>query len=128
MNIRLAKELWELGPGFGITAACIALPYLIWGAKADQAGFFALAIGCAVMGASVFGHELQHRTLGLLLSQPIRRAELWREKMLALGLGILGCVGLLLMSLARVHLFRLGAGDVWALAILICLCGWGGAP
>ena len=52
------------------------------------------------MAGSSFGSEFQHRTLSLLLSQPIARSVVWREKMLVLGAGMLASLVALLVCLA----------------------------
>jgi hypothetical protein len=46
--------------------------------------------GCVLlMAAAPVGREFQHRTLGLLLSQPSNRGRLWRDKLAAPTLGLL---------------------------------------
>ena len=47
------------------------------------------------MAGSSFGNEFQYRTFSLLLSQPIARSVVWREKMLVLGAGILASLAAL---------------------------------
>ena len=88
MHARLMKETRELLPIFIGTLLLIVVPYLIWHGNAEPFGYIALGLGCAVLGACAFGNEFQHRTLSLLLSQPIARSVLWRDKMLVLGAGI----------------------------------------
>lgn len=44
--------------------------------------------GCWLLGAVSVGHELDHRTMGLLLGQPISRSRLWAEKMLVLSVAV----------------------------------------
>jgi hypothetical protein len=52
------------------------------------------------VAAFPFGAEFQHRTLPLLLSQPIRRSLIWRHKLIAASLGIgLALLALLLASI-----------------------------
>src|SRR5208282_722498 len=41
-------------------------------------GFF---FGIPLLAALSFGNEFQHRTISLLLSQPVRRMEIWGEKL-----------------------------------------------
>ena len=77
--------------------------------------------GCA------FGNEFQHRTLSLLLSQPIARSVLWRDKMLVLGAGIVTSLAVLLGCLASV-LSRAGADESPLVLVLIALCAFCGAP
>jgi len=79
-----------------------------------------------VMGSSSFGNEFQHRTLTLLLSQPIPRSVIWREKMLVLGAGMLASLAVLLGC-------RAVSGSVsnhieWLTLALIPLCAFCGAP
>lgn len=38
-------------------------------------------LGVLLLATLPFGNEFQHRTFSLLLSQPVRRMEIWREKM-----------------------------------------------
>ncbi len=91
MATRLIKESRELLPVLVGTVVLMAAPRMVWPQQTEATGMatiFAFGLGCAVMGALAFGSELQHRTLGLLLSQPIRRSVLWREKMLVLAVGM----------------------------------------
>src|SRR5215510_7859553 len=47
------------------------LPFII------SMGFW---VGIPALATLVFGNEFQHRTLPLMLSQPISRIKMWREK------------------------------------------------
>lgn len=40
---------------------------------------------CAIMGSAIFGQEFEHSTMEKLLSYPLSRIRIWREKMLVLG-------------------------------------------
>ena len=88
MNARLIKETRDLLPIFAGTLLLIVVPYLHLAARRIR-HIFALGVACVVMAGSSFGNEFQHRTLSLLLSQPIARSVLWRDKMLVLGAGML---------------------------------------
>ena len=44
----------------------------------SQVGFF---VGIPLLATIPLGNEFQHRTISLLLSQPIGRVEIWREKL-----------------------------------------------
>ena len=84
------------------------------------------AVACVVMAGSAFGNEFQHRTLSLLLSQPIARSALWRDKMLVLGAGMLMSLAALLVCLA---VSRPAVGhDNWLVLVSIPLCAFCGAP
>lgn len=125
MTARLIKESRELWPVFAATVLFIAVPYLIWGGQAGSVGVVAFGLGCAVMGASAFGNEFHHRTVSLLLSQPIARPVLWCEKMGVLALGMLASLGVAWACLERfsgVEMFNLsGLGPlVGALVCAFC--------
>jgi hypothetical protein len=124
MNARLIKETRALLPMFACTLPLIVVPQLIW----PRAGFgyFALGVACVVMAGSCFGTEFQHRTISLLLSQPIPRSVIWREKMVILGAGIVTSLAALLGCLAV-------AGSTidhveWLPLVLIPLCAFCGVP
>jgi hypothetical protein len=44
--------------------------------------FFGAFLGVPLLAASVYGHEFQHGTMTLLLSQPIQRRDIWTQKLL----------------------------------------------
>jgi len=126
MNARLMKETRELLPIFIGTLLLIVVPCLIWPFEAGPFGYLALALGCAVLGGCAFGNEFQHRTLSLLLSQPIARSVIWRDKMLVLGGGILVSLTVVLVCL-RGYCPR-SDSDWWPVLVLIALCAFCGAP
>jgi hypothetical protein len=69
-------------------------------------------IACALMGASVFSNEFNHRTLPLLLAQPVPRKNLWRIKMLALLAALLSAdILFALPMLARMSVEELPQRD-----------------
>jgi hypothetical protein len=124
MNVRLMKETRDLLPLFMGTLLLVMVPGLIWRGGAGGLACLVLAGGCVVMAGCSFGNELQQRTMSLLLSQPIARSVLWRDKMLVLGAGI-GTV----LVVAEVWVRLLGTGldaDVplgLALSALCAFCG-----
>jgi ABC-type Na+ efflux pump permease subunit len=124
MNTRLMKETKDLLPVFAGMLPLIVVPQLIW----PPAGFgcCALGVACLLMAGSSFGSEFQHRTLSLLLSQPIARSVIWREKMLVLGAGMLASLAALLVCLA-VRRPEIGGQD-WLYLVLVPLCAFCGAP
>jgi len=93
---------------------------------AEGLGYFALGVACVVMAGSTFGTEFQHHTISLLLSQPIARSVIWREKMLVLGAGVVASLAVVLGCLA---VSGPGVGHVeWLPLALIPLCAFCGAP
>lgn len=56
---------------------------LHWGVHQliEPISFLGFFFGIPLLAALSFGNEFQHRTLPLLLSQPVRRMEIWGEKL-----------------------------------------------
>src|ERR1041385_8265549 len=94
MSPRLTKEFrslllpWSTVALVGIVPACLqALLRATWNDAGEFLDFCATFIffgGTALLAAMSFGTEFQQRTAPLLLSQPVERARLWREKLLVL--------------------------------------------
>jgi hypothetical protein len=124
MNARLIKETRDLLPVFAATLPLIVVPTLIW--PPAGFGYFALGVACVVMAGSSFGNEFQHRTLSLLLSQPIARSVIWREKMLVLGAGIV--ISLIALLVSLVVSGPISGRVEWLTLALIPLCAFCGAP
>ena len=125
MNQRLIKEARDLLPFFAGVLVVIIWPYLIWHEYAAVFGYVTFGLGCVVLGGCSFGNELHNRTLSLLLSQPIDRAALWREKMLVLGAALGMSLGVLLVCLQVTYP---GLNSQWWGAALVALCAFCGAP
>src|SRR5437899_6613889 len=92
MNKRLAKEFRPLLLPWGLAAGAAAgAPVKLLVDDLIQPGEFLSMLfnivpfaffgSILALGAFSFGVEFQHRTLPLLLTQPMRRARLWNEKM-----------------------------------------------
>ncbi|MEY2410982.1 MAG: hypothetical protein QOF48_3652 [Verrucomicrobiota bacterium] len=91
MNPRTAKDIRVLRPALSLLLVAALLP-MVSGPHWHEASeiwivglFFT---GCLIMGAEIFGNEFQHNTVLLLLSQPISRARIWREKMRTLAVAL----------------------------------------
>ena len=99
MNPRLTKELRPLLlPWMVATVAAVGhlvarpdSPYFHGEFGAAVAGLagFAFVAGVLVLAAGPMGSELHERTLGMLLSQPMERTRLWKEKVFAASAMIL---------------------------------------
>jgi hypothetical protein len=100
MNPRLTKEFRALLlPGIVAAGAGILIPLM---RLAIEAGAFAdfvvglmgfiLFSGFLGIAALPWGFEFQHRTLPLLLSQPVPRNRIWKDKLLAAFLVIVGAL------------------------------------
>jgi hypothetical protein len=104
---RVFKEVRAVLPGLllailGPQLVGLALEPADWGAAALP--YF---LGILLMGAGVFGSEFEHRTLFTCLGQPRSRGQIFREKLVILG--VLVSSSLLLLGL--------GAWDVQVLAL-----------
>jgi hypothetical protein len=126
MSTRLMKETRELLPTFIGTLLAIVVPYLIWHGSAEGFGYLAFGVGCALLGGCSFGNEFQHRTLTLLLSQPISRSVQWRDKMLILGAGVAASLVVLLVCQGVYSAAPDRPTPVYL--VLIALCAFCGAP
>ncbi|MBI3877224.1 MAG: hypothetical protein HY300_14920 [Verrucomicrobia bacterium] len=86
---RLKKEARALLPFWAAIAGLMVVPFTF--ASSDRMGFTfgAYIFGCALLASVCIGHEFHHRTLGLLISQPVSRRRLWWEKMAVLGAALL---------------------------------------
>jgi hypothetical protein len=124
MNARLIKETRGLLPMFECTLPLIVVPSLVW--PLQGFGYLALGMACVVMAGSSFGNEFQHRTLSLLLSQPIARSVIWRDKMLVLGAGMVTSMAVLVACLTARS--SLDDRQGWLPLILIPVCAFCGAP
>jgi MFS family permease len=81
----LAKEVRALLPTY-----CAALVLVVVGSFSNSytviaSGLLGFAFGSVALGAQSFGHEYSHRTLGLLLSQPLDRRRLFFYKVAVLS-------------------------------------------
>ncbi len=97
MNPRFRKEIRPLllpGAVGTLAAALLGQNWLQGGGAA--VAVFALFGSIGLLASLPFGVEFQHRTFPALLSQPIDRAKLWREKLskLSLLLGTIAIAGL----------------------------------
>ncbi len=80
------------------------------GALVVSIGVF-YVIGCATLGATAFGIEFEHRTIGALLAQPVSRWVLLGEKLLPLAT-LLALSYLLFVLSALIHVLPQSVGNV----------------
>ena len=89
----IAKELRALAPVWAAAAAAMLAPVLVRELRPLNVPVYFL--GSLVLGAMSIGHEYSHRTLGLMLTQPVSRARLLLTKLAVLAVLL---IGLLLLS------------------------------
>jgi ABC-type transport system involved in multi-copper enzyme maturation permease subunit len=103
--VAVAKEIRALCPAWLATWALPVVLLAAYGYEGWVMAAWAYGVGCAVLGASVVGHEFGHRTMPLLLVQPVPRPRLWRLKLATLAGALLTAavvVGVLLSGNARI--------------------------
>ena len=83
-------------------------------------GFF---LGIPLLTALSFGNEFQHRTLSLLLSQPVGRMEIWREKLVVTAVAVLSAVLIFSISVRAIsHQTKTLAFPILGAWIIATLC------
>ena len=97
MNPRIAKEIRLLLPAWVLTAALMIVALLLPNGGKGWAAIIAV-FGCLVVAATIFGAEFGQGTISQLLTQPIDRRRIWREKMLVMA-AALGSLILLLLTI-----------------------------
>ena len=135
MNPRLAKELRPLLLPWAL-ATVAAVGHLA--ARPNSAYFhgefgdfisglagFAFVLGVLVLAAMPMGSELHERTLGMLFSQPISRARLWKEKLFAatVMISLLAIAhGLTTLVMGKLTFFH---GLLWVAFVVAAICSVG---
>jgi hypothetical protein len=127
MMTRIIKETRDLLPVW-LGTLCLLLVFYWRGELESVLGFAILGLGCAIMGANSFGREFRHRTFGLLLTQPVSRRTLWREKMLVLGAAMGVCLAVLWLSCYHQHGRNSFDAPMVTALVLVPLCAFCGAP
>ena len=78
---RILKEARPLfWPWCAVTLACV-IPLVRPLHSIGEVGAVGFFVGIPLLASLAFGNEFQHRTLSLLLAQPVGRMEIWGEKM-----------------------------------------------
>ena len=136
MKTRIIKEARTLLPAFALVLGATFVEVLVQENPRDPWSglmIFLFVTGCIVMGAETFGNEFQKRTMPLLLSQPVPRAMMWREKMrilaCALAFGAAVLAGAVYYFNRRIFELPDFPSTVFAIGFaLIPLCAFGTAP
>ncbi len=96
--LSLVKEARALAPTFGVVLVTVVVGSVGTSHTLMATGLLGFAVGAVTLGAMTFGLEYSHRTLGLLLSQPVDRRRLYFYKLavLVVMLATLSAAALLL--------------------------------
>src|SRR3954462_16028772 len=92
---RMIKEGRALFLPWCFVMSAAVLPWLLSGSRFNFNGPLALPgllglwMGLAVLATVSLGNEFQNRTFSLLLSQPVDRMEIWREKWVVMMMAVL---------------------------------------
>lgn len=97
MNPRITKDIRLLRPAWLLTAGLMIVSMLLPNGGKGWVAIIAV-FGCLVVAATIFGAEFGHGTISQLLTQPIDRRPIWREKMLIMA-AALGSLILLLLTI-----------------------------
>jgi ABC-type transport system involved in multi-copper enzyme maturation permease subunit len=131
MNAKTTRILKETRPLFWPWCAVIltgTLPLAHapdWTVDLIVVGFL---LGFLLLGTLPFGNEFQHRTLSLLLAQPIGRMEIWSEKLSVMVAAVLSAALVLLLAwrVSAVHLNPYDAAffGAWIIATVTSATFW----
>jgi ABC-type transport system involved in multi-copper enzyme maturation permease subunit len=135
MTARLAKEIRQLAPWpLAATILLFSVPPFLGSETAIQAVFLIYHV-VAVFGpaARIFGAEFDERTIERLLSQPIARVRIWREKLLALALTTTLALAALQLARSLFLVSSLGLSfdhleNSSGLDLVMCLVAFTGGP
>ncbi len=96
MNPRTTRILKEARALFWpwCAVACAGLLPLVQPSHriVEPIGFIGFLVGIPLLAALSFGAEFQHRTLPLLLTQPVDRMEIWGEKLSLTAVAVLSAL------------------------------------
>lgn len=115
MRPLVTKEIRALLPAWFASVCVIGAAVLI-GPRSHVLGVLAYGFGSVTLGAQSIGHEYTHRTLTVLLSQPLGRRQL-----LLIKLGVLTAMLLTLAVVAWLTLLRPGELEWFFASILFGL-------
>jgi hypothetical protein len=124
----LGKELRALLPTY-----CAVLVAVVVGSFSNSytliaAGLLGFAFGSVALGAQSFGHEYSHRTLGLLLSQPLDRRRLFVYKLAVLSVMLITLTGTTLVMYQELLRRAASPHTEPSMLVLAAACGLFMAP
>ena len=131
MNVRTMRFLKEARPMLWAwcAIALLAGPRLMhpydWALAIWAIGYF---FGIPLLAALPFGNEFQHRTLSLLLSQPVGRIRIWSEKLSISVVAAVSAALVLLLALRTTSFLPDGnethVAEAWIVATIASATFW----
>ena len=131
LPLAITKEIRALLPAWGVCAVALAAIGTFAEPRLYGLGLLACGFGSVALGALSIGHEYTHRTIGLLLSQPIGRGRLLLLKLFVLAPMLLALTGLSAIAILWPLLEHSATGarpwgDNWPQSVVLVLpmlCG-----
>jgi hypothetical protein len=131
LPLAITKEIRALLPAWGVCAVALAAIGTFAEPRLYGLGLLACGFGSVALGALSIGHEYTHRTIGLLLSQPIGRGRLLLLKLFVLAPMLLALTGLSAIAILSPLLEHSATGarpwgDNWPQSVVLVLpmlCG-----
>jgi hypothetical protein len=124
----VVKEIRALFPTYVAALIAVAVGSLGLSHTLIAAGLLGFAFGSVALGAQSFGHEYSHRTLGLLLSQPLDRRRLFLYKLAVLFVMLLTLTAAALLMFRDVLLLAASPHTEPSMLVLAAACGLFVAP
>ena len=136
LPLAITKEIRALLPAWGVCAVALAVIGTFADPRLYGLGLLACGFGSVALGALSIGHEYTHRTIGLLLTQPIGRGRLLLLKLFVLAPMLLALTALTAIAILSPLLEHSATGarpwgDDWPQSVVIVLpmlCGLFLAP
>ena len=122
------KELRALLPTWAVAMLAVVGARALQDYTSEPVVLFALALGCVALGSQLFGQEFGHRTLGLLLAQPLSRRVLFLIKAGVLAVLVLSLVAFSAALLSDVPRGKFKGGLELQWTLMISMAGFALAP
>ena len=124
----VTKEVRALLPTYGAALVAVVVGSMSESYFLIASGLLGFAFGSVTLGAQSFGHEYSHRTLGLLLAQPLDRRRLFLYKLIVLAAMLVTLTGVTLLLFDDVLKRAASPHTEPGMLVLAAACGLFVAP
>jgi hypothetical protein len=124
----VTKEIRALFPTYAAALVTVVVGSFSHSYTPIALGLLAFGLGSVALGAQSFGHEYSHRTLGLLLSQPIDRRRLFLYKFAVLFVMLLTLTAVALLMFGDLLRHVALPHTTLSMLVLTAACGLFVAP